>query len=63
MFCPLSHLCDVIFEEEKNIQGEKKPFPISLNNRSRVLGELFQQVRTGGNSHLGLDADYIFLKF
>ena len=39
----------------KKYPGRKKPFPISLNNRSGVLGELFQQVRTGGNSHLGLN--------
>ena len=48
-------------EDEKNIQREKKPFPISLDNRSGVLGELFQQLRTGGNSHLSLNADYIFV--
>ena len=26
-----------------------------------MLGELFQQLRTGGNSHLGLNADLIFV--
>ena len=47
----------------KKYPARKKPFPISLNNRSGVLGELFQQLRTGGNPHLGLNADYFLWHF
>ena len=47
----------------KKYPATRKPLPISLDNRSGVLGELFQQLCTGGNSHLGLNADYIFLTF